>query len=107
MDVAQYQIVLVNLNPTQGGEIRKTRPCLVISPNEINRHLRTVIVAPMTTTVKDYPTRVSIKHRNKNGSVAIDQIRTIDKGRIIKTMGRITQVEIERCKAVLKETFVD
>ena len=107
MDVKQYQIVLVNLDPTKGGEIRKTRPCLVISPNEINRNLRTVVVVPMTTTVKNYPTRVSIIHHNKKGAAAIDQIRTIDKSRIIKILDSISKDEIERCKAVIKETFVD
>lgn len=107
MDINQYQIVLVNLDPTKGGEIKKTRPCLVISPNELNRNLRTIIVAPMTTTVKNYPTRVSIVHNNKIGSAAIDQIRTIDKSRVIKILGSISEDEIERCKAVIKETFVD
>lgn len=107
MDIKQYQIVLVNLDPTKGGEIKKTRPCLVISPNEINQNLRTVIVAPMTTTTKDYPTRISITHNNKQGAAAIDQIRTIDKSRIIKILGSISKGEIELCKAVIKETFVD
>lgn len=107
MDIKQYQIVLVNLDPTKGGEIKKTRPCLVISPNELNRNMRTIIVAPMTTTVKNYPTRVSIIHNNKTGSTAIDQIRTIDKSRVIKILDSISEDEIERCKAVIKETFVD
>lgn len=107
MDIKQYEIVLVNLNPTKGGEIKKTRPCLVISPNELNRNLRTVIVAPMTTTIKNYPTRVSVKHNNKEGAAAIDQIRTIDKSRIIKILSSISEDEIDCCKTVIKETLVD
>jgi mRNA interferase MazF len=107
MDVVQYQIVLVNLDPTKGSEIKKTRPCLVISPNEMNRHLRTVIVAPMTTATKPYPTRISIVHNKKKGAVALDQIRTIDKSRIIKILGDISEKEIQQCKDVIKEIFVD
>ena len=107
MEIGQYEIVLVNLDPTKGSEIKKTRPCLVISPNEMNRNLRTVIIAPMTTTGKSYPTRVKIHHNKKTGWAVIDQIRTIDKSRIIKVLGKISNKEIESCKIVLKETFVD
>ena len=107
MEIGQYEIVLVNLDPTKGSEIKKTRPCLVISPNEMNRNLKTVIIAPMTTTGKSYPTRVKILHNKKTGWVVIDQIRTIDKSRIIKVLGKISHKEIENCKMVLKETFVD
>lgn len=106
MDITQYGIVLVNLDPTKGSEIKKTRPCLVISPDEMNKHLCTVVVAPMTTSGKDYPTRVNIMHNSKKGAVAMDQIRTIDKSRIIKSIGSITDEEINRCKAVIKETYV-
>ena len=107
MDIKQYDIVLVNLNPTKGSEIKKTRPCLVISPNEMNKFLRTVVIAPMTTSDKSYPTRITIVHDKKKGAAALDQIRTIDKTRIIKTLGKISKDEIDRCKAVIKETFVD
>jgi mRNA interferase MazF len=107
MELNQYEIVLVNLDPTKGSEIMKTRPCLIISPNEINRNLRTVIVAPMTTASKPYPTRVKVSHNKKTGWVAIDQIRTIDKSRIIKSLGAISKKEIEDCKSVIQETFVD
>jgi len=103
----QYGIVLVNLDPTKGSEINKTRPCLVISPDEMNKHLSTVVVAPMTTSGKDYPTRVNIMHNGEKGAVAMDQIRTIDKRRIIKSIGRISDEEINQCKAVIKETYVD
>ncbi len=107
MELSQYEIILVNLDPTKGSEIKKTRPCLVISPIEMNRNLRTVIVAPMITASKPYPTRVKIAHNKKMGWAVIDQIRTIDKSRIIKTLGVITPKEIEVCKRVLKETLVD
>ena len=107
MEIKQYEIVLVSLDPTMGSEISKTRPCLVISPNEMNNHLGTVVVAPMTTTIKQYPTRVSITHNNKKGSAAFDQIRTIDKRRIQKVIGKISAEEINQCKSVIRETYVD
>ena len=107
MEIIQYSIVLVNLEPAKGREIRKTRPCLVISPDEMNKFLKTVIVAPMTTSEKKYPTRVAVRHNRKKGAVAIDQIRTIDKGRIIKVLGKISKKEIENCKSVIREMLVD
>jgi len=107
MELNQYQIILVNLNPTIGSEIKKTRPCVIISPNEMNKHLRTVVVSPMTKKSKKYPTRIEIKYDNKIGWVVIDQIRTIDKQRIIKILGRLSKPEIKEIKAILKETFVD
>lgn len=100
-------IVLVNLDPTVGSAIQKTRPCVIISPNEMNKYLNTIIIAPMTSNLKKYPTRVSVKHSEKNGMIAIDQIRTIDKTRIVKTFEILTTTEITNCKAVFKETFVD
>ena len=107
MDLGQYDIVLVNLDPTVGSEIKKTRPCLIISPNEMNRHLRTVVIAPMTSKSRDYPTRVLVKHNKQEGWVVLDQIRTIDKKRIIKSLGTLSAKEIKECKSVLRETFVD
>ena len=107
MEVNQYQIFLVNLDPTIGSEIKKTRPCVVISPDEMNRHLRTIVIAPMTTSSKNYPTRVKIKHNKKDGQVVIDQIRTIDKRRIVKKLGELSIKEIKEIKAVIRETFVD
>lgn len=107
MDVKQYSIVLVNLDPTIGSEIKKTRPCVVISPDEMNKYLNTIVLAPMTTNLKKYPTRVTVKHNGKKGMIAIDQIRTVDKARIIKIFERLTDSEIEKCKEVIKETFVD
>ena len=103
----QYVIVLVNLDPTVGSEIKKTRPCVVISPNEMNQHLHTVVLAPMTTNLKKYPTRVAVKHQRKSGMIAIDQIRTVDKSRVLKVYKKLSITEIESCKAVIRETFVD
>jgi mRNA interferase MazF len=89
MVVKRFDIYLVNLDPTVGSEIQKTRPCLVISPDEMNRNIRTVIMAPMTSGQKDYPTRVSCAFRKKRGQIVLDQIRTIDKNRLIKKLGTI------------------
>ena len=103
----QYQIVLVNLDPTIGSEIKKTRPCVVISPIEMNKYLRTVVIAPMTTNSKNYPTRVEVKHDNKIGWVVLDQVRTIDKQRIIKPLGRLSKPEIKEVKSIIREIYVD
>ncbi|OQX80657.1 MAG: growth inhibitor PemK [Bacteroidetes bacterium 4484_276] len=107
MDLKQYQIVLINLDPTVGSEIKKTRPCVIISPDEMNKYLRTITIAPMTTTSKKYPTRIEVKHDRKIGWIVIDQIRTIDKQRIIENIGKLSQPEIIELKSVIKETFVD
>ena len=107
MDLNQYQIVLVNLDPTIGSEIKKTRPCVIISPDEMNKYLRTIIIAPMTTKSRKYPTRIEVKHDSKIGWAVIDQIRTIDKQRIIRVLGRLSQPEIKEFKAIMKETFID
>lgn len=107
MEISQYQIILVNLDPTLGSEIKKTRPCVVISPNEMNKFLNTVVIAPMTTSSKKYPTRIELRHDNKIGWIVLDQIRTIDKQRIIKDLGRLTKSEINELKSVLKETYID
>jgi mRNA interferase MazF len=107
MEIRQYQIILVNLDPTIGSEIKKTRPCVVISPDEMNNHLRTIVIAPMTTSSKSYPTRIEIKHDSKIGWIVLDQIRTIDKQRILKDLGKLSKPEIKEVKAILKETFVD
>ncbi len=107
MDLSQYQISLVNLDPTIGSEIKKTRPCVIISPDEMNKYLRTIVVAPMTTTSRKYPTRIEVKHDKKTGWIVVDQIRTIDKQRIIRILGRLSQPEIKELKSVIKETFVD
>jgi mRNA interferase MazF len=95
MDLSQYQIVLVNLDPTLGSEKKKTRPCVIISPNEMNFNLQTIVVAPMTTQSRKYPTRIEVEHDNQIGWIVIDQIRTIDKQRIIKVVGRLSSPEIK------------
>lgn len=90
-----------------GSEIKKIRPCVIISPDEMNNHLRTIVVAPMTTKPRNYPTRPEVKHRGQVGWVAIDQIRTIDKRRIIKSLGKPARPKIEKNKSIIRETFVD
>jgi len=107
MEIKQYEIFLVNLDPTIGSEIKKTRPCVIISPDEMNKYLRTVVIAPMTTSSKKYPTRVEIKHDNKIGWVVLDQVRTVDKQRILMGLGKLSKPEIKEVKAVIKETYVD
>jgi len=95
------------LDPTVGSEIKKTRPCVVISPNEMNKHLQTVVVAPITSQSKRYPTRVEVNHNDKDGWIVIDQIRTIDKTRIIKVLDKLSTKEVDNVKSVIRETFVD
>lgn len=107
MEIIQYQIVLINLDPTIGSEMKKTRPCVIISPNEMNKFLKTIIIAPMTSQSKPYPTRVEIKHNKTKGWIVVDQIRTIDRLRIIKTLGVLNEKEVHKLKSVLQETFVD
>ncbi len=107
MELNQYNIVLVNLDPTIGSEIKKTRPCVIISPNEMNRHLQTLIIAPMTSQSKNYPTRMEITHDKKKGWIVLDQIRTIDKLRVLKSFETLTDKEIEKLKSIIREIFVD
>ncbi|MFA5587676.1 MAG: type II toxin-antitoxin system PemK/MazF family toxin [Mariniphaga sp.] len=107
MEIRQYDLVLVNLAPTIGSEMKKTRPCLVISPNEMNMYLQTIVIAPVTSTSRDYPTRVSINQERIKGWIVIDQIRTIDKRRIVKILGKLNNPEIEKVKDVIQETFVE
>lgn len=89
MVVKRFDVYLANLDPTIGSEIQKTRPCLVISPDEMNRNIRTVIIAPMTSAQKEYPTRVSCTFRKKQGQIVLDQVRTVDKARLIQKLGTI------------------
>ena len=103
----QYEVFLIALDPTIGHEIKKTRPCVIISPNEMNDHIGTVIIAPMTTKSHDYPSRISIKFMKKNGWIMIDQIRCIDKSRLIKKIGIIDNAEILKVKNTIKEMLVD
>lgn len=97
MVINRFDVFLVNLDPTIGVEIKKTRPCAIISPNEMNRQIKTVIIAPMTTKGIAYPTRVACKFQGKQGQVVLDQIRTVDKARLVKRLGRLdgkTQSEL-------------
>jgi mRNA interferase MazF len=103
--VLRGDICLIQLDPTRGSEIRKTRPCLVISPDELNRHLRTLIVAPMTTGGPPYPWRVTCRFQNRTGSVAIDQLRTIDAERVTKRLGHISPNTLLSVLRVLQEMF--
>ena len=89
MVVKRFEIYLVNLDPTIGREIKKRRPCLIVSPNEMNRHIATVIIAPMTTKGQNYPTRIECKFEQKLGQIVLDQLRTVDKKRLVKKLGRI------------------
>jgi mRNA interferase MazF len=107
MDIHQYQIVIVNLDPTIGSEIKKTRPCLVISPDEMNANLRTIVIAPITSSKRNYPTRTRILVNGKESRVALDQIRTIDKKRIINVLGTIKVKEIIEVKSIISKTFVE
>lgn len=107
MDITQYRVYLINLDPTLGHEIQKTRPCLVISPNEMNRHLQTVMIAPMTTQSHDYPTRVPLTFAHKRGWIVLDQIRTVDRRRLVKDLGKVESRTVSKVKAVLNEMLVE
>jgi len=107
MVINQYEIYLTNLDPTIGYEIKKTRPCVIISPNELNHNIATIMIAPMTTKSHNYPTRVSIDFDNKKGWIVLDQIRTIDKNRLIKKLGAINNLAIKKVKRIIQEMLVD
>ncbi|MEM1214088.1 MAG: type II toxin-antitoxin system PemK/MazF family toxin [Bacteroidota bacterium] len=104
---AQYDLLIVNLDPTMGSEIKKTRPCVVISPDELNRHLRTIVIAPITSQERPYPTRVPAKVSGKAGWIIVEQIRTIDKRRVRKNIGKLAKAEVKQLKQVIRQTFVD
>jgi mRNA interferase MazF len=107
MVIKRFEVYLVNLDPTIGSEIQKTRPCLVISPDEMNRHIATVILAPMTTRGRAYPTRISCQFQGKDGQIVLDQLRTVDKVRLIKRLGRISTTAQQEVLAVLAEMFAE
>ena len=105
MEYLRYEVYLVNLEPTIGSEIKKTRPCLIISPNEMNKNISTIIIAPLTSAKKNYPTRVNCQVQGKGGQIVLDQIRTVDKKRLIKkidTINKRTQLKLHK---VLNEMF--
>lgn len=103
--VCRGEVYLVELNPTRGSEIRKTRPCVVVSPDELNNHLRTFIVAPLTTGGHPYPFRIPCRFGRKTGHVVLDQIRTVDQERILRRVGRLAPITLNRSLALLQEMF--
>jgi len=107
MVAKRFEVYLINLDATVGREIKKTRPCLVISPDEMNAHIATVIVAPMTTQGRPYPTRVSCKFQGKDGQIILDQIRTVDKIRLVKKLGTISAATQKAVLAVLTKMFAE
>jgi len=104
-EIRRGDIVLVSLDPTKGQEIKKTRPCMVVSPNELNKHLRTYIVAPMTTGGFSYPVRVEWRFKGKSGHMVLDQIRTVDGNRLVRPLGRLPNTVLEKTLNVLQEMF--
>lgn len=106
-DYAQYEIVVVNLDPTVGSEIKKKRPCLIVSPNEMNKHLATIVVCPIASQSKNYPTWVRFDLEGQTNWIVIEQIRTLDKSRVTKTIGLLDEGTIEQVKDVIRETYVD
>ena len=107
MVVKRFEVYLVNLDSTIGSEIQKPRPCAIVSPDESNKYIATVIVAPMTTRGATYPTRVSCKFQNKSGQVVLDQIRTVDKKRLVKRLGRLALSDQKKVLSVLAEMFAE
>ncbi|WKZ68282.1 MAG: type II toxin-antitoxin system PemK/MazF family toxin [Melioribacteraceae bacterium] len=105
--VSRFEIYYINLDPTIGYEIKKTRPCVVISPDEMNHNIRTIIIAPLTKILRNYPTRIPCKVEGKQGQIVLDQIRTIDKTRLIKKIGTLTNTTQKKVLNVLKEMFSD
>jgi mRNA interferase MazF len=107
MVMKQYDIYLISLDPTVGHELKKSRPCIVISPDEMNQHISTVIIAPMTTKSHPFPTRVLIEFKGKEGWIVLDQIRTVDKQRLVTKLGQLRPSLKKKVKAVIQEMLVD
>jgi mRNA interferase MazF len=107
MVARRFDVYLVNLDPTVGSEIQKTRPCLVVSPDEMNRYIATVIVAPMMTKGRTYPTRVPCRFQGKDGQIVLDRLRTVDKVRLVKLLGRISASARQAVLATLAEMFAE
>lgn len=105
--VSQYDVFLINLDPTIGHEMKKTRPCVIISPDEMNKYLSTIIFAPMTTQSHPYPMRMKTTFDHKEAWIVLDQIRTVDKRRLIKRLGRLDEITIHQVKSILKKMLVD
>jgi len=107
MVVKRFDVYLVSLDPAVGSEIKKTRPCLIISPDEMNRYIATLIVAPMTTQGRPYPTRVACRFQGKDGQIVLDQLRTVDKARLVKRLGHIGPSARKAVLALLAEMFAE
>lgn len=107
MEIKQYDVFLIALDPTIGHEIKKSRPCIILSPDEMNKYISTVIIAPMTTQSHPYPSRVPVKLKEKNGWAVLDQIRTVDKRRLVKRLGEIDHNTISSIKSTIKEMLID
>jgi len=105
MEVGRFEVYLVNLDPTIGSEIQKTRPCVVVSPDEMNRYIRTVIVAPMSTRGRSYPTRIDYRFQRRSGQIVLDQIRTVDKRRLVRRLGSLDRRTAAKVLGVLGELF--
>ena len=105
MEVNRFEVFLITLDPTVGHEIKKTRPCVVISPDEMNHNIGTIIVAPMTTKGRNYPTRIDCTFQGVEGQVVLDQIRTVDKTRLVKKLGQLSQTSGDRILDILNEMF--
>ncbi|MBE7439065.1 MAG: type II toxin-antitoxin system PemK/MazF family toxin [Spirochaetales bacterium] len=107
MVIRQYEVHLISLDPTVGHEIKKTRPCVVLSPDEMNENLQTVIIAPMTRKSRKYPTRVELQFSGKRGFIVLDQIRTVDRARLVKRLGKLPGTTIKHVKTTLEEMLID
>jgi mRNA interferase MazF len=105
--VNQYAIYFVNLEPTVGAEVKKIRPCVVISPDEMNRYLKTVIIAPVTSTLRAYPTRIDLRLLNRDGQIMIDQLRAIDQSRLYSKIAMLDKASVEKVKSTVREMLVD
>ncbi len=105
MEIKRFEVYLISLDPTKGSEISKTRPCVVVSPDEMNCHIRSVIIAPMTTKARAYPSRVDCSFQGKNGQVVLDQIRTVDKSRLVERLGKLSAATCDKVSDVLVEMF--
>ncbi len=103
--IYQFEVYLIDLNPTKGSEINKMRPCVIISPNEMNHSIKTIIIAPMTSQIRAYPTRLNLDFNNKTGQIVLDQIRTVDRSRLIKKLGKVEESLAKKISIALQEMF--
>lgn len=104
-EIERFSVYWIDLDPTKGSEMKKTRPCIVVSPDELNRHLNTVIIVPLTSTIRNYPFRVRCLVADREGQAAIDQLKTVDKSRIGKYISSLRKSEIQEIKEVLRQMF--